>query len=181
MTGAAGAAPGFEWVWADRSHLNAHIHDFIQDPDRVLEQIVHAVEMLKPDEDQLRTATATNDELWLQREFELGEPAGWTGLKDVCRDKVDSFWAYRIGRSVPSHLCLAEKELTRCVCLWGRWEPGRFVIHTLYPGRAAPREIHDPALEPAEIQASIDFWRCHAIVVREGEYTLRAGKSPDHD
>ena len=42
----------------------------------------------------------------------------------------------------------------------------------MYPGQVAPREIHDPELPLKELQDAIDFWRCHAIVVSEGEYTL---------
>jgi hypothetical protein len=163
---------GFEWVWNDPDHLDAHRKDFLEDPSEILAAIYEQVAGLQPEERKVQAAYDAGEELWLHRDIQFPDPVGWTGLRDVCLDKGKSFWGFRTGRSIPSHLCLGEKEKTSWLCLWGRWEPRRFVIHTIYPGRVAPREIHDPSLPPEEIQRSIDFWRCHAIVVGDGEYSL---------
>jgi len=162
----------FEWVWNDPTHLDAHISDFLTDPSDLLASIQEQVGADKPDERDVVGAFERGEELWYHRDIEFPEPVGLTGLKDVCTDGTPSFWGYRTGRSLPSHLCLGVKEETRWLCLWGRWEPGRFVVHTIYPGRVAPREIHDPVLPVEELQKSIDFWRCHAIVVGDGEYRV---------
>ena len=37
------------------------------------------------------------------------------------------------------------------------------VLHTCYGGPAAPREVNDPDLEPADSAASIEFWKDHAL------------------
>jgi len=162
----------FEWVWSDPSHLDAHIRDFLIHPSKLLELIYPEVLDLKPEAELIQDALNRKEELWLQQSFLLSEPVGKSGLKNVCEDGNSSFWGYRIGRTLPSHLCLGAKELTKSLCLWGRWEPGKFVIHTMYPGQVAPREIHDPELPLKELQTAIDFWRCYAIVVSEGEYSL---------
>jgi hypothetical protein len=70
-----------------------------------------------------------------------------------------------------SHLVVGEKSPTRWLCVWGFWETERsFALHTLYPGRTAPREIHDPEIDPEEMAAAIHFWSRHAIVVAPGEW-----------
>ncbi len=164
-------AKDFEWVWSDPSHLDAHIRDFLIHPSELLGLIYSDVLDLKPEENVIIDAFKGKIKLGFQQSFELSEPVGDSGLVNVCESGISSFWGYRIGRSIPSHLCLGKKEQTNRLCLWGRWEPGKFVIHTMYPGQVAPREIHDPAIPLEELQEAIDFWRCHAIVVREGEYT----------
>jgi hypothetical protein len=76
------------------------------------------------------------------------------------------FWAPRPGRTIPSHLIAARRRPTRWLCIWGSWESdSHFVVHTLYPGRPAPREIHDPDLAPAQLNEAIRFWSRHAIIV----------------
>ena len=162
----------FEWTWSNPSHLDAHIRDFLIHPSELLELIYLEVLDLKPEAELIQDALNRKEELWLQQSFLLSESVGKSGLKNICEDGISSFWGYRIGRTLPSHLCLGEKELTKSLCLWGRWEPGKFVIHTMYPGQVAPREIHDPELPLKELQTAIDFWRCYAIVVSEGEYSL---------
>jgi hypothetical protein len=57
------------------------------------------------------------------------------------------------------------------VCLWGWWEPDAFIIHTVYPGKVAPREIHDPEIPLSELPAAIEFWRRHAIMTTVDGYT----------
>lgn len=113
---------------------------------------------------------------WVHEEWELSAPTGYSGLRGVSPGNAagegDSFWAYRAGRRIPSHLCLGERELTSWVCLWGWVEPGVFVIHTIYPGRKAPREIHDPELALSQLSEAIEFWRTHAIVTEEGAFSV---------
>ena len=162
----------FEWVWSDPSHLEAHIRDFFVHPSELLQDIYPEVLKMKPEEAAILDAFKHKKTLGFQHSFELPEAVGDSGLVNVCESGISSFWGYRIGRSIPSHLCLGDKEPTNSLCLWGRWEPGRFVIHTMYPGKVAPREIHDPELPLEETQAAIDFWRCHAIVVKDGEFSL---------
>lgn len=165
-------ARSFSWVWNDPSHRAAHAADFVMDPDRVLDLLAGRIAPLMPDETSMIAPYRDQPELAFHEDFELDDSVGRTGLRNVCEDSTPSFWGYRAGRRTPSHICLGEKALTKRVCLWGWWEPGRFVIHTLYPGRVAPREIHDPELPPEDISAALDFWRCHAIVVGEGDYTM---------
>lgn len=181
MNDNAHTTPGFEWKWLDPSHLEAHRNDFIQDPESILAQVYTHVRAEQPNERQMRRALDEGTDIWFHRDFELADSAGFTGLRNVCEESSHSFWAYRRGRGIPSHLCLGEKRVTRWVCLWGRWAPNTFLIHTLYPGRAAPREIHDPSLELDGIAASVDFWRCHAIVVGENEYSVHGEGEPAHD
>lgn len=157
----------FEWRWRDPSHLEAHRDEFLRPLDEILEE-------LRPHAAQRRPAPGgitQHDELELHGDFELESTVGESGLREVPPDGSESFWAYRPGRSIPSHLCLGKREPTRHVCLWGRWEPAAFVIHTLYPGRAAPREIHDPEVPLEELPAAIEFWRNHAIITKEGAYS----------
>ena len=161
----------FDWVWEDPAHLDAHIKDFLVEPSKILASIHKRIAEMKPEEKQIQDSFERKEALWFHRDIELSEPVGWTGLRNVCVDGTSSFWGYRSGRTLPSHLCLGEKKQTTWLCLWGRWEPDRFIIHTMYPGRIAPREIHDPELQIGELQNSIDFWRCHAIVVTEGEFS----------
>ena len=178
MSGNDDRSRDFRWVWNDPSHRAAHSGDFITDPDRVLELLAPRIALRMPDEASMAAPYRDRPELAFHDDFELEEPVGLSGLRNVCDESIPSFWGYRPGRRIPSHLCLGEKAPTQWICLWGWWEPGRFVIHTLYPGRVAPREIHDPDLSTEDIPAAIEFWRCHAIVVGEGEYSLgRDGKS----
>lgn len=88
------------------------------------------------------------------------------GLKRLWPWTRDDFWAARPGRNIPSHLIIAKRRPTNWLCIWGSWEsPDHFILHTLYPGRPAPREIHDPALPAAALKEAIRFWKRHAIVV----------------
>ena len=81
------------------------------------------------------------------------------------------FWARRRGRTLPSHLIVGSKVATRDLCVWGFWTTQEtFVLHTLYPGRVSPREIHDPELPLDHLRASLAFWTTHAIVVSPGEW-----------
>ena len=160
----------FAWRWSDPSHLDAHRRDFHLPPDDVLARLRPLVEAHRPAAAAIETAFRRDQPIVFHRDFELETVVGVTGLRPVAPDGRDSFWGYREGRMVPSHLCLGEKETTRWVCLWGTWTPDEFVIYTLYPGHVAPREIHDPAIALDELPAAIEFWRKHAIVVTKEEY-----------
>ena len=108
---------------------------------------------------------------WLHRAFQYPGTVGITGLRTVPPDGTESFWGYRRNRTTISHLCHGTKEPTDRVCLWGWWDGEIFIVHTLYPGEAAPREIHDPELPLDEVAKSLEFWRNHAIVVNKGDWS----------
>ena len=152
------------WQWADPDHFTAHAHDFIQAPDEVLAQLAPTVA-------KAMQAAGSGEDSVYQKDFELPAPVGWSGLVDVTTTGSESFWGYRLGRTIPSHLSLGEKEQTRFVCLWGSLSRDRFVIHTMYPGRVAPREIHDPNLPLSEIPRALEFWSRFAMVVTENDFT----------
>lgn len=155
---------GFAWKWNDPSHLEAHRAEFYVPPEEVLEQLYPLVAERRPSE-------SGTGQVPFHADFEFPGVVGETGLKTVAPDGSESFWAYRVGRRIPSHLCLGTRETTRSVCLWGWWAPDAFVIHTLYPGRRAPREIHDPDIELAQLPEAIEFWRTHAIITNEDSFS----------
>ena len=149
-----GDGTDFEWKWRDPTHLEAHRHEFLRPVEDVLNDL------------RSRAAECRGEEgTPLHEEWELPYETGLGGLKEVSPDGSESFWAPRPGRTILSHLCRGERLPTRWICLWGKWEDEAFIIHTLYPGRKAPREIHDPEITPEELPAAIEFWRTHAIVV----------------
>ena len=180
------------WRWNDPKHFEAHRHEFARPVEEILREIEPrlldlADETPRPLPD--RAGPGTGERHWVHQDWELREPVGWTGLRRVEPSSTDSFWAYRTGRTVPSHLTLGERELTNSLCLWGWWESEpmppaaissatasrerpTFVIHTVYPGRVAPREIHDPEIDLEELPRAIEFWRLHAIVTERGAYTV---------
>ena len=144
----------FAWVWRDPSHLEAHRHEFL-----------HPVEDILDDLRERLAGQRGEPDTPLHEEWELPYETGLSGLKEVPPDGSESFWASRPGRSIPSHLCRGERRPTCWICLWGWWKEGSFLIHTLYPGRKAPREIHDPEIAPEDLPRAIEFWRKHAIIV----------------
>ncbi|MFP4551057.1 MAG: hypothetical protein ACLFNT_09650 [Spirochaetales bacterium] len=160
-----GNRESFTWRWRDPSHLEAHRAEFYLRPEEVLEE-------LRPIVARMRPALPDGSDAPFHADFELAEVVGESGLKEVNPGGSDSFWAYRLGRSIPSHLCFGTREPTKSVCLWGTWEEDVFVIHTLYPGRRAPREIHDPEIALNDLSHAIEFWRLHAIITKEGSYSL---------
>lgn len=176
-------AADFEWRWRDPAHLEAHRDEFHRSVEAILEELRPLVTERRPaasrlaasghhrGDPQAREGFQRIGDLELHDDFELPEIVGESGLREVPADGTASFWAYRPGRTIPSHLCLGTREPTRHVCLWGRWESDGFVIHTIYPGRAAPREIHDPEIRLDELARSIEFWRVHAIITKEGAYS----------
>ncbi|MFW5694707.1 MAG: hypothetical protein ACOC47_01030 [Alkalispirochaetaceae bacterium] len=164
----------FAWRWRDPSHLDAHRSEFFLPPQQVLELLRPLVAPLRPD--PMENARGEADELPFHEDFELDVVVGESGLREVAPDGSQSFWAYRLGRTIPSHLCLGDRVPTKKVCLWGAWKGSVFVIHTLYPGRRAPREIHDPQIRLEDLPAAIQFWSTHAIITKHGSYS----HEPDH-
>jgi hypothetical protein len=154
----------FVWRWIDPSHLEAHRAEFYLPPEEVLEQLKPLVAEQRPD-------VVGSEQVAFHTDIELPDLIGESGLKRVPPDGSQSFWGYRLGRAIPSHLCLGKREPTRSVCLWGAWEEDAFLIHTLYPGRRAPQEIHDPQIALSGLPESIEFWRTHAIITKEGSYS----------
>jgi len=137
----------------DAGHLVAHADDFTLSWDQVLDVIAASL-------DRSDTRAGVVHAGFLQSGV-----VGRTGVVTV-GSSDQSFWGYRPGRSVPSHLIVGTKEATREICIWGAWlSPDRFDLWTCYPGGPAPREIHDPDLALDDIDASIAFWSAHAIII----------------
>lgn len=164
----------FAWRWNDPSHLDAHRAEFSRPIESILSELHPLVAVMRPHPEEIERSS---EPIMLHADWELSSVAGTSGLRVVPADGSESFWAYRHGRAIPSHLCHGERVQTRRVCLWGWWEQAAFLIHTLYPGTVAPREIHDPALALEDIPAALEFWSTHAIITSEGEYHNEA--APD--
>ena len=108
---------------------------------------------------------------WVHFDFVAPRVVGMSGLRTLRPWTHGDFWARRLGRSLPSHLIEGAKRATRRLCVWGLWrDETTFVLHTLYPGRVAPREIHDPELNAPELPGALRFWIRHAIVVSPSEW-----------
>jgi len=148
----------FQITFRDEGHLRAHVEHFSAPLDRALGWV------------KVPLATVPRSG-WSHFDFVAPEVVGLTGLKVVRPWTRGDFWARRRGRTILSHLIVSEKVSTRRLCVWGFWSDEQtFVLHTLYPGRVAPREIHDPELTAAELPAAMKFWTRHAIVVAPGEW-----------
>ncbi len=146
-------------VIRDEAHLRAHLDDFLVPLDLALEWA------------GLRLAASARREGWEHFYFRAPRPVGKGGLARIRIWTRGDFWARRRGRTLPSHLIVGEKKPTRRLCVWGLWQgDGSFLLHTLYPGSAAPREIHDPELALGEMPAALKFWSSHAIVVGPSEW-----------
>ncbi len=99
----------------------------------------------------------------IHRVISCAESIGLSGLIRI-KPGDAAFWGRRPGRQTVSHLVVAPPQPTHELCLWGAWEAdGVFRIDTIYPGGAAPREIHDPDLPTDQVDASIEFWSRHAL------------------
>jgi len=143
----------------DEGHLRAHLDDFAVPLEEALGWAVS------------RLAASTRRSGWEHFDFRAPHIAGLNNLKKIRPWTRGDFWGRRKGRNLPSHLVVGKKAPTDRLCVWGLWqEDGSFLLHTIYPGRAAPREIHDPELALAELPAAIGFWTRHAIVVGPGEW-----------
>lgn len=138
------------------NHLSAHIADFSLSWPDVVDAIGDSL-------NRCGTRQGLVHEGFVQK-IEVG----LTGLVEVERGDP-SFWGYRPGRTVPSHLIVGTRVITRELCVWGKWVTrDRFELLTCYPGGPAPREIHDSELGLDQIDEAIEFWSTHAIVVDSG-------------
>lgn len=143
----------------DPSHLEAHRDDFAVPLELALDWARGQLERLPR-----RSGIEHLD-------FEAPRTVGRTGLRRVWPWTRSDFWAARRGRTTASHLIVGHKTPTRRLCVWGEWAgDATFVVFTLYPGRKAPREIHDPELPFNELKPSLAFWTRHAIVVGPGDW-----------
>jgi hypothetical protein len=148
-------------VFRDEDHLRAHVDHFSVPLDTALEW---ACEWLK---------ALPRRSGWEHFDFEAPQMVGVTGLRTLRPWTRGDFWARRQGRTLPSHLIVGKKRPTRRLCVWGRWQDETtFVLHTLYPGRVAPREIHDPELALEDLPRALRFWMHHAIVVSPSEWQI---------
>lgn len=137
----------------DAGHLAAHADDFTLSWKEALDAIAGALGRHETRVDVVHDG------------FVQASEVGLTGVVTVGPDD-SSFWGYRPGRNVPSHLIAGTKVATRDLCVWGEWlAPDRFDLWTCYPGGPAPREIHDPEIGLDEMDEAIAFWSGHAIVV----------------
>lgn len=149
----------FVILFRDEAHLRAHVDHFLVPLNLALDWV----------RGQLGSRTVRKG--WEHFDFITPSVVGFTGLKKIRPWTPGDFWAPRKGRKIPSHLIVGSKLRTRHLCVWGLWkDEDTFVLHTLYPGRTAPREIHDPELDHADLPLSLRFWARHAIVVAPGEW-----------
>lgn len=150
---------GLRIVVPDSAHLEAHLPDLRVPLEAALEWARRRLEgsPRRAGEERL--------------EFRAPRAVGVTGLAVIRPWTRGDFWARRRGRRIPSHLIVGRKRLTRWLCVWGSWkDPATFELQTLYPGRSAPREIHDPSIRAEELPEAVRFWGRHAIIVAEGEW-----------
>jgi hypothetical protein len=157
-------ADDFVMVARDEGHFEAHVREMLI-PRSEVEAAIRRALVGTLAAGEVRTAVR------------CGRAVGYTGLRRVgLRDRA-SYWAPRPGRSLPSHLVAGRRRLTRWLCFWGAWrDPRTFVLHTFYPGRPAPREIHDPDISAEELKVAAAFWATHAIVVDPGQGRSRRGE-----
>jgi hypothetical protein len=84
------------------------------------------------------------------------------GDPPISEDEVQ--YRVRPGRSWPSRMVARPVRQTRILTLVAGPHDGHdLVLYTCYGGPAAPRELNDPDLEPADSAASIEFWKDHAL------------------
>ena len=153
----------------DPAHLEAHRQDFLLPLGEVLAIAREA--LIRRRAGRLPPATAASgtdfgQPLWECFPQRCPRAVGRSGLATLRPWTRGDYWACRPGRNRPSHLIPGRLRPTRNLCIWGYWESAdNFVIHTLYPGVPAPREIHDPELPVADLAQAIRFWTEHAIIV----------------
>ncbi|WP_455382557.1 hypothetical protein [Salinispira pacifica] len=150
---AHGRQSQFRIVAADESHFAAHRSELLIDREEV-EAIIRGALSGSRRHGEVRTAVRHV------------RPVGYSGLRRVrLRDRT-SFWAARPKRGILSHLVVAARGKTRWLCFWGSWvDEDTFRLDTFYPGRPAPREIHDPLISGRELKEAVAFWATHAIIV----------------
>jgi hypothetical protein len=78
----------------------------------------------------------------------------------------DVQYRVRPGRSWPSRTATRPIRSTRTLTVVaGPHDNDDLVLFTCYGGPAAPPEVHDPNLKPADRAASIAFWNEHALAL----------------
>jgi hypothetical protein len=143
----------FEILIEDEGHFAAHANDLYLSRQEVMNIITKEL-FGRPREGDVRAV------------IEHSQPVGLTGIETLSIHEEQSFWGYRQGRSIPSHLIYGQKQPTRRLAFWGYWkDPASFVLTTFYPGEIAPREPHDPKISLEELKESMLFWALHAIVI----------------
>ena len=105
--------------------------------------------------------------------FELPEEAGTVacalygpalGDPPVSEDQVQ--YRVRPGRSWPSRTVARPVRPTRTLTVVAGPHGGDdLVLFTCHGGPAAPPEVNDPNLEPADRAASLAFWNDHALAL----------------
>jgi len=146
-----------ELIIRDPAHLEAHRAEFLIP----LEEVLSAVnEVLNT-----RPASPGKEDIFVVR---TSRPVGRGGLARVFPWTANDYWAPRAGRSIPSHLIYARRRPVRTLCVWGTWNTDSvFALHTVYAGKPAPREIHDPLVSGEELKQAVRFWTRHAIIVEK--------------
>jgi hypothetical protein len=117
----------FEILIEDEGHFAAHANDLYLSRQEVMNIITKEL-FGRPREGDVRAV------------IEHSQPVGLTGIETLSIHEEQSFWGYRQGRSIPSHLIYGQKQPTRRLAFWGYWkDPASFVLTTFYPGEIAPR------------------------------------------
>ncbi len=143
-------------VIADESHFAAHASEMLIGREEI-EAIIRRSLEESPRSGHVRKSVRHS------------RAVGYTGLKRVRLRDAASFWGRRPKRGILSHLIEAPRRKTRELCFWGDWIDGtHFRLVTFYPGRPAPREIHDPGISAAEMKEAVAFWATHAIIADPG-------------
>jgi hypothetical protein len=95
-------------------------------------------------------------------EVECGLYGPTMGDPPLTEDEVE--WRARPGRAYPSRLTNRPSRPTRTVTVIAGPHQGQpCVLYTVFGGPVSPREIDDPTLRQEERDASIAFWRGHAL------------------
>jgi hypothetical protein len=144
-----------ELIIKNPAHLEAHRKEFLFPLDVILEEVRKALACRMPCPGQ--------EEVFV---WKTKRPVGTGGLAKIHFWTSGDCWAPRTGRSIPSHLIYGKRPKIRTLCIWGTWKSETvFELHTVYPGKPAPREIHDPQLTGEQMRESVNFWARHAIIV----------------
>ena len=135
-------------------HLAAHADDFLVPLDEVLTRIKADIPSDTPIGVAFRLVIRSDRPLGRSRCVPAAGRRTW--------------WGFRTGRQVPSHLSAGEPAAVSVLTAWLRRDDADNVaLLTVYPGEPAPREIHDPEMPEHEREASIAFWREHALLAPE--------------
>jgi len=141
----------------DPEHFKAHEKDFLLPWENLINQIKEVL--------QARIPQIGQEDIFACK---LKQPVGYSGLFRIRPWTCKDYWGLRPGRNIPSHLIQGKRKKTRNLCVWGRWtNANTFLLHTVYPGIPAPREIHDPEIDLKDLGKSIRFWSQHAIIVEQ--------------